>query len=163
EAGPHASQSSAPLSREHAREPRGPLPPPRADRSPDRARAEGALSRQRARVLLVAPQSAPDARGLYGRLPGALSEPGALEADVRDILATVLSLWFFATPVLYSLRDVSSPRLLRALSWNPLAPLFAGWHDALFYGRWIDSRTWGLAALVSLAAFALGYALFDRL
>ena len=83
--------------------------------------------------------------------------------DVKDILGTVLSLWFFATPVLYSLKDVKSARLLRVLSWNPVAPLFAAWHDALFYGAWVDAATWGKATLVSLVAFALGYALFDRL
>jgi lipopolysaccharide transport system permease protein len=83
--------------------------------------------------------------------------------DVRDILGTVLSLWFFATPVLYSLRDVTSPRLLAALRWNPAAPLFDAWHDALFYGRWVDAKTLGTATLVSFAAFAAGYALFDRL
>jgi len=83
--------------------------------------------------------------------------------DVRDILGTALSLWFFATPVLYSLRDVNSPRLLRALSWNPAAPLFSAWHDALFYGRWIAPRTWGVVTLVSLVSFLVGYALFDRL
>jgi len=83
--------------------------------------------------------------------------------DVKDILGTVLSLWFFATPVLYSLKDVSSPRLLSALSWNPAAPLFSAWHDALFYGAWVGARTWAEAALVSLAAFVLGYWLFDKL
>src|SRR5205085_11490520 len=83
--------------------------------------------------------------------------------DVKDILGTGLSLLFFATPVLYSLGDLRAPSLSRILRWNPLAPLFGAWHDALFYGRWIAPRVWGLAALVSLAAFLVGYALFDRL
>jgi lipopolysaccharide transport system permease protein len=83
--------------------------------------------------------------------------------DVKDILSTVLSLWFFATPVLYSLRDVSSPRLLAALAWNPMGPLFSAWHSALFYGEWVDARTWAEILAVSLAAFVLGYAFFHKL
>jgi ABC-type polysaccharide/polyol phosphate export permease len=83
--------------------------------------------------------------------------------DVKDLLGTALSLWFFATPVLYSLKDLDAPRLKSLLRWNPVAPLFTAWHDALFYGRWVSPATWGTAALVSLAAFLLGYGVFDRL
>ena len=83
--------------------------------------------------------------------------------DIKDLLGTALSLWFFATPVLYALPELHSPRLAAVLRWNPVAPLFAAWHDALFYGKWVPARTWGAVVLVSLAAFLLGYALFDRL
>jgi len=83
--------------------------------------------------------------------------------DVRDLLATVLSLWFFATPILYPLSDVKSPKLLLLLRLNPVGPLFEAWRDALFYSRWVSGTTWALIAGVSLGAFVVGYALFDRL
>jgi ABC-type polysaccharide/polyol phosphate export permease len=83
--------------------------------------------------------------------------------DVRDLLATALTLWFFATPILYDLADVASPRAVRLLSLNPAAPLFAAWRDALFFGRWVPLRTWGLLAAFAVVTFALGQALFDRL
>ncbi len=83
--------------------------------------------------------------------------------DVRDLLGTALSLWFFATPVLYNLADLSGHRVTRLLALNPAAPLFAAWHDALFYGRWIPPATWGLLVALALASFAVGYAFFDRL
>lgn len=83
--------------------------------------------------------------------------------DIKDLLGTAISLLFFATPVLYSIPDLPAPRLAKLLRWNPIAPLFSAWHDALFYGRWIAPRTWGFIALVSVAAFLIGYALFDRL
>lgn len=82
--------------------------------------------------------------------------------DVRDLLGTVLSLLFFGTPVLWALGDLP-PRLQYVLSWNPAAPLFSAWHDALFYGRWIPLRTWGVLVLVSGVSFLVGYAFFDRL
>jgi ABC-type polysaccharide/polyol phosphate export permease len=83
--------------------------------------------------------------------------------DVKDLLATALSLWFFGTPVLYTLSEIRDGTLKEILSWNPVAPLFAGWHDALFYGRWIAPERWLVMAGVSLAALAIGAAFFGRL
>lgn len=83
--------------------------------------------------------------------------------DVRDVLATVLSLWFFATPILYALPEVKTGALVRLLSLNPVGPLFAAWHDALFYGRWVPWATWLVITAMSLGVFVVGYAFFDRL
>ena len=54
-------------------------------RRPRRAGAEGPLSRQRPRLLLVAPEPAPDARGLHGRLRRSSSRAGPLDVAVRDL------------------------------------------------------------------------------
>lgn len=83
--------------------------------------------------------------------------------DVKDILATGLSLWFFATPVLYALGDIRSERLRAALLWNPATPFFEAWRDAFFRAAWISPERWGGLALISLGAFLLGYVFFDRL
>lgn len=83
--------------------------------------------------------------------------------DVRDVLATVLSLWFFATPILYALPEVKTGTLVRLLYLNPVGPLFAAWHDALFYARWIPPTTWLAITAMSLGAFLIGYGFFDRL
>ncbi|HQR44917.1 MAG TPA: ABC transporter permease [Thermoanaerobaculia bacterium] len=83
--------------------------------------------------------------------------------DVKDLLATGLTLWFFGTPILYTISDVASPPLRRLLGWNPVAPLFAAWHDALFYGHWIGPGEWARLAGISLAAFLAGSLVFARL
>ena len=83
--------------------------------------------------------------------------------DVKDLLATALSLWFFATPVLYPLAEISVPGLKRALAWNPAAPLFTAWQDALFFGRWLAPGEWALVAGIAAAAFLAGFAFFSRL
>jgi ABC-type polysaccharide/polyol phosphate export permease len=83
--------------------------------------------------------------------------------DVRDLLQTVLSVLFFATPILYTLRDLPKGRMTSLLALNPLAPLFSIWHDALFYGRFSPPATWGVAAGIAIAALAIGWAFFDRL
>ena len=83
--------------------------------------------------------------------------------DVKDLLQTVLSVLFFATPILYTLNDLPKTKLTRLLALNPFAPLFAGWHDALFYGRVSPPETWAAVAAISVAAFAVGFVFFDRL
>lgn len=83
--------------------------------------------------------------------------------DVKDLLATGLSLWFFSTPVLYALPDIHSGKLKAALSWNPATPFFEAWHDALFRAAWIPAGSWGVLLAISLVSFSLGFAFFDRL
>ena len=83
--------------------------------------------------------------------------------DVKDLLQTVLSVLFFATPILYTLKDLPKGRATGLLALNPLAPLFSGWHDALFYGRFSPPGTWAATAGISIVAFAIGWAFFDRL
>ncbi len=83
--------------------------------------------------------------------------------DVKDLLATALSLWFFATPVLYTLAEIKQERVRAILLLNPAAPLFDAWRDAFFYGRWIEAPRWGVLLALACASFLLGYAFFDRL
>lgn len=83
--------------------------------------------------------------------------------DVKDVLATLLALGFFATPILYALPDVAGSRFGRLLSWNPLAPLFGAWRKALLRAEWVEPSTWAVVSLVAVGSFGLGYLFFDRL
>lgn len=83
--------------------------------------------------------------------------------DVKDILATALTLWFFATPILYASQEIKDERVRTLLLLNPAAPLFDAWRDAFFFGRWIEGPRWGVLAALAGASFLLGYAFFDRL
>ena len=83
--------------------------------------------------------------------------------DVKDLLATALTLWFFATPILYALPDIRSDRLRTALLWNPATPFFEAWRDAFFRAAWIAPERWAVLAAIAAASFLIGYALFDRL
>jgi ABC-type polysaccharide/polyol phosphate export permease len=83
--------------------------------------------------------------------------------DVKDLLATGLSLWFFATPVLYPLSEITVPGLRRILGWNPAAPLFTAWQDALFFGKWIGLADWARVAGISGIAFVVGFLFFAKL
>lgn len=83
--------------------------------------------------------------------------------DVRDLLQNLLTLWFFATPIVYPLEQVPE-RLRPFLLMNPFTHLAVAYQDVLFrpgpYTAW--PRLLAVGA-VALAVFLAGYFLFNRL
>ena len=82
--------------------------------------------------------------------------------DVRDIVANLLTLAFFVTPVLYPAEAVPV-RWRWALRLNPFAGFFSGLHDTLFAFRPIRSADWIAMAAATLAALVVGGVVFERL
>jgi lipopolysaccharide transport system permease protein len=83
--------------------------------------------------------------------------------DIRDLLANLLTLWFFATPIVYSLAD--APERIRPLLYlNPFTHLAVAYQEVLFLpGPFSGSaRLLGLGVLSMLVCVA-GYVVFDRL
>ena len=82
--------------------------------------------------------------------------------DVRDLVANVLTLSFFLTPILYPAQAVPE-RFRGLLRLNPFATFFSAIHESVFFFRWVDGIEWvwmaGTAALLLLA----GSAVFERL
>lgn len=82
--------------------------------------------------------------------------------DVRDLLANLLTLTFFLTPVLYPID--AAPGRLRGFLWaNPFTPFFVAIHDSAFFFRPVPWPVW--AGMIGAAALALllGGAIFERL
>lgn len=83
--------------------------------------------------------------------------------DVKDLLANGLTLWFFATPILYDTSSVP-PGARAVMDLNPFAHLAISYQEILFhegpFGHW--KRLLALAA-GSGALFLGGYWFFDRL
>ncbi len=83
--------------------------------------------------------------------------------DLKDILGNLLTLWFFATPIIYPMSQ--APEKYRwLLNLNPMTHLAISYQEVLFYigphGHW----KWLLALLVgSVFVFLAGYFVFDRL
>lgn len=84
--------------------------------------------------------------------------------DVKDILANLLTLLFFATPILYSLDTLADiPALQAVIARNPMTAYFIAYQDVLFYGTIPGPWIW-LEMLVWTALLWTGGAwLFDRL
>ena len=82
--------------------------------------------------------------------------------DVRDLLANLLTLTFFLTPVLYPID--AAPARLRALLWlNPFAPFFDGIQESAFFFRTIPAVAWAAMVAWTVVALGAGSAVFERL
>ena len=83
--------------------------------------------------------------------------------DIRDILSNILTLWFFATPIIYW--NQAAPRLSKQiLDWNPMTHLVVSYQEILFFKGPMGHQKWLLAlAAVSVLLFLAGYWVFDRL
>jgi ABC-type polysaccharide/polyol phosphate export permease len=83
--------------------------------------------------------------------------------DIKDLLSNLLTLWFFSTPIIYSMQ--MAPENYRwILNLNPMTHLVISYQEVLFHvgphGHW----KWLMALLgLSVVVFLVGYFVFDRL
>jgi lipopolysaccharide transport system permease protein len=83
--------------------------------------------------------------------------------DLRDLLANLLTLWFFATPIIYSLAEAPA-RVRPYLNLNPFTHLAIAYQEVLFLpGPFTQWPRLLLLGGMSLAVLAIGYVVFDRL
>jgi ABC-type polysaccharide/polyol phosphate export permease len=83
--------------------------------------------------------------------------------DIRDLLANLLTLWFFATPIVYPL-SAAPPRIRRLLELNPFTQLAVAYQQVLFVpGRFDGWPRLLLLGAASILVFLFGYFVFDRL
>ena len=84
--------------------------------------------------------------------------------DIRDILTNLLTLWFFATPIIYPWFQPGLERFKLLFDLNPFTHLAVSYQEILFFhdaiGHWKWLLTLGGASAV---LFLGGYWLFDRL
>jgi ABC-type polysaccharide/polyol phosphate export permease len=83
--------------------------------------------------------------------------------DVRDLLANLLTLWFFATPIIYPMTQ--APRRARLLlNLNPFTHLAIAYQEVLFRPGPFTQVTRLLAVgAASVFVFLFAYFVFDRL
>lgn len=81
--------------------------------------------------------------------------------DMRDLVGHLLNLFFFSSPIIYSLEGLQVPVMLhRILTLNPLASLVVIYRDAVFAGRVSSPLTWLTAFAVGIIAWWLGTRIF---
>jgi lipopolysaccharide transport system permease protein len=82
--------------------------------------------------------------------------------DVRDLVANLLTLAFFLTPILYPIDSVPE-RFRPWLRANPFATFFAAIHDSAFFFRPISAASWIWMAGTAFVCLGAGAAIFERL
>lgn len=84
--------------------------------------------------------------------------------DLRDLLANLLTLWFFATPIIYSYMDKSVQAYQRIFKPNPFFHIVVSYQESLFFQGAIGHQYWLLVlGAISIVFFLAAYWLFDRL
>jgi ABC-type polysaccharide/polyol phosphate export permease len=93
----------------------------------------------------------------------AVSVLGVLFRDVRDLVANLLTILFFGSPIIYTLHGLESTTLRSVLRLNPLAVEVEVYRALAFEGRVPSPLEWAVAVAVAVAAWAVGAAVFSRL
>ncbi|MEO8070914.1 MAG: ABC transporter permease, partial [Acidobacteriota bacterium] len=84
--------------------------------------------------------------------------------DIRDLLANLLTFWFFATPIIYSYLMPGVEKYRWLFRFNPFFHLAVSYQEVLFFHGPFGHRTSLLyLGAASVVLFFLGYWLFDRL
>jgi len=80
--------------------------------------------------------------------------------DVQHIVANLLLLWFFLTPIVYP--ETQVPERMRSLFWiNPMALFAESYHAVFVLGAWPELETLGMLGAYALASLAVGAKIFD--
>jgi lipopolysaccharide transport system permease protein len=81
--------------------------------------------------------------------------------DVKYIFEIVLTVWMFATSVLYPVELINGKLgwIMRA---NPMTPIIDAYRQVLFYGEWPHSQAFLAAAFISVMTLFIGWLAFHR-
>ena len=88
--------------------------------------------------------------------------------DLEHILSIVAMAWQFLTPVMYSQSMVeasleSHPLMLKIWNLNPMTPLINAYREILYYKQIPDFNNIGVAVLLGVVVFFLGWIIFSIL
>ncbi len=76
--------------------------------------------------------------------------------DVKYLFEVVLTVWMFATSVVYPIERIGG-RLSMVLQLNPLTAIIDGYRDVLLFGRLPSPATFGWAIVASIAALLVAW------
>lgn len=76
--------------------------------------------------------------------------------DLQHIVASITTLWFFVTPIVYSLNQVPEQYQKLVLALNPLAVIVVAQQDIWYYNRLPHPKALVGVIVLSLVLFAIG-------
>ncbi len=86
--------------------------------------------------------------------------------DLKDILANLLTLWFFGTPIIYPFLApvIQGNKYVKfVLTLNPMTHIIEAYHYTFVYGSLPHWKKLPVTFAVGLVCFYLGYLIFDKL
>lgn len=92
-----------------------------------------------------------------------VSSAAVLFRDLRDIIANLLQLGFFITPIIYPIERIDSRPLRALLRLNPMTPFVVAYQDVVFYGRFPRPSDVFLIMAYAFVSLTLGFFVFERL
>jgi len=81
--------------------------------------------------------------------------------DLRNLVTFGVSLWMYATPVVYPLAQVPK-RFLKLYDINPVAPIMETFRFSLLSIGVFNLQKWGFSILISIFLFLFGVIVFNR-
>jgi ABC-type polysaccharide/polyol phosphate export permease len=79
--------------------------------------------------------------------------------DVRHLIDVALTALFWATPIVYELRQVPEQLRLMILL-GPVSPFVVAYEQLFFYREWPDATVWMMASANAVGAFVVGALIF---
>lgn len=92
-----------------------------------------------------------------------VSSASVLFRDLRDIVANLMQLGFFVTPIIYLIDRIESRALRAMLRMNPMTPFVVAYQDIFFFGRLPSLSDSLLILAYASGSLWLGFFVFDRL
>ena len=92
-----------------------------------------------------------------------VSSASVLFRDLRDIVANLMQLGFFVTPIIYLIDNIHSRALRALLRVNPMTPFVVAYQDIFFFGRLPNLSDTVLILAYAFGSVAMGFFVFDRL
>lgn len=88
--------------------------------------------------------------------------------DLEHILGIIAMAWQFLTPIMYSQEMVDEslrahPIVLKIWNLNPMTPVINAYREILYYKKVPDFNNMGVAVLLGVIVFFIGWLLFDKL
>ena len=84
--------------------------------------------------------------------------------DIRDILGHLITIWFFATPIIYPYMQMEKGWQKAVLNVNPMSHLVITYQEILFFAGPVGHWKWTLVlGAISIGFFLFAYWVFDRL
>jgi len=86
--------------------------------------------------------------------------------DTKHFLEILVTIWFWATPIVYPIDKVINANAPQAVKWlllyNPMTQFINAYRDVLFLSGFPSPRRWLALVAVTLVTLAIGFLVFHR-